>query len=125
MVVDTLRTMKLIPHDLKCSLYWFVNSISKGLLDNPAWELDTIDEFNSGQLNWDEYLATINDPTIISTAFTIWMNNIQMDDDNIVQNEEHATFRAFQYLRQHFDHRFTHDDIQPPFTEDELDEPQF
>jgi hypothetical protein len=73
--IDTFRTMKPIPHDLKCSLYWFVNSISKGLLDNPAWELDPIDQFNSGQLNWDEYLATINDPTIISTAFTIWMNN--------------------------------------------------
>jgi hypothetical protein len=84
MVVYTLRTKKLIPHNLKCSLYWLVNSISKGLLDNSDWELDSVDEFNSGQLNWDEYLVTINDPTIISPAFTIWMNNIQMDDDDMV-----------------------------------------
>ncbi len=117
--------MNPIPHDLKCALYWFINFTSKGLLDNPAWELDSIAEFDSGQLNWDKYLTTINDPTIITTAFTIWMNNIQMDDDGIVQNEQYAAFRAFQYLRQHFDHRFTNDDIQPSLTREELDEHQW
>ena len=117
--------MNSIPHDLKRALYWFVDYTTKGLLDNPAWDFDPVEAFETEQLDWDKYIATITDPTIIKTAFTIWMNNIQMNDDGTVQNEDYAEWRAFQCLRPHFDDRFAHADIDPPFTDEELAEPQW
>ena len=116
--------MNSIPDGLKLALYWFVDAISKGLLDNENWDFEPVERFETGELDWDRYLAAINDPTIIKTVYTIWMNNIQMDDENRVVNEQHACFRAFQYLRTQFDEEFTFDNIAPPLTETELVEAQ-
>ena len=117
--------MNPIPHDLKSALYWFVSNISKGLLQNENWDFDPIEDFDSGTLCWDKYVQTINDSTVITTAFTIWMNNIQINENGMVENSEYAAFRAFQCLRTHFDTRFVHENIVPPFSEEELTEPQW
>lgn len=121
----TLPTTSAIPHHLKSALYWFVDFISKGLLDNKAWDFHPLEDFDSQTISWDKYIATITHPTIIKTAFTIWMNNIRMNEDGTVENEEYAAFRAFQCLRPHFDPRYSHDDIVPPFSDEELAEAQW
>ena len=117
--------MKLIPSELKQALYWFVDSISKGMLENENWDFEPTEKFDNGDLDWAKYVAACNDPTVAKTAYTIWMNTIQLDRENRVLNESYATFRAFQYLRTHFDDTYNHDDITPPLTSVELDESQF
>jgi hypothetical protein len=117
--------MKQIPYGLKVALYWFIDAITKGLLDNENWDFDPLDRFDSGELDWNRYQAVINDPTIIKTVYTIWMNNIQLDDEHQVVNAEYACFRAFQYVRTQFDDGYTSDKIEPPLTRAEFEEAQF
>ena len=117
--------MNSIPDGLKISLYWFVDSVTKGLMDNENWDFDPLERFDSGELDWDRYISAINDPTIIKTVYTIWMNNIELDNENRVTNEQHASFRAFQYLRTQFDDEYTFDRITPTYTSAELNEAQF
>jgi hypothetical protein len=117
--------MKPIPNGLKVALYWFVDAITKGLLDNENWDFNPLERFESGELDWERYQAAMNDPTIIKTVYAIWMNNIQLDDEHQIVNEEHACFRAFQYLRTQFDGEYTSDRINPPLTAAELDEAQY
>jgi hypothetical protein len=117
--------MKPIPNGLKVALYWFVDAITKGLLGNENWDFDPLERFDSGELDWQQYQAAINHPTIIKTVYTIWMNNIQLDDEHQVVNKEHACFRAFQYLRTQFDSEYRFDQIDPPFTGAELGEAQY
>ena len=116
--------MTPLPDNLKLALYWFVDAISKGLLDNESWDFEPLEQFENGKLDWDRYLAAINDPTTIKTVYTIWMNNIRLDENYRVVNEQGASFRAFQYLRTQFDDNFSFDRIDPPFTDDELTEAQ-
>ncbi len=112
--------MPHLSHSLKSSLYWFVQDVSKGLLENDAWDFD----FDLHVPDWTQYQATILEPTIFATAFSIWMNNIELDESGNVLNEEHAALRAFQCLRPHFDPTFSHKDVQPPFADWELLEAQ-
>ena len=81
--------MNPIPDGLKISLYWFVDFVTKGLLDNENWDFDPMVRFDSNEFDWNRYTSAINDPTIIKTVFTIWMNNIQLDNDNRVINFEY------------------------------------
>lgn len=111
-----------MPHlskSLKSALYWFVQDVSKGLLEDSGWDFD----FDLHVLDWNQYQSVILDPTIIVTAYTVWMNNIQTDELGNVLNEEYAALRAFQVLRPHFDPAY--DGPTPPFADWELVEEQF
>ena len=98
---------------LKSSLYWFVEDLSKGLLDNEDWDfgyenLDTIEGL------WEKYQKAILDPSTIKQVFSIWSNNIEIDEKGNILNEDAASLRAFQYLRSCFDPDFDASDIVPP-----------
>ncbi len=109
---------------LKGALYWFVEDLTKGLLQDDNWNFDP-EMFDDERLDWDRYLAVIQDPTIIKMVYTIWSNNLELNTHGAVLNELHARFRAFQYLRSQFDDSYTHDLVEPEFATWELEEAQF
>ncbi len=104
---------------LKSSLYWFVEDLSKGLLDNEGWDFD-YENLDSIEGLWEKYQKAILDPSIIKLVFSIWSNNIEIDENGSVLNEDRSSLRAFQYLRSCFDPDFDAGDIVPPLEDWEM-----
>ena len=51
-------------------------------------------------------------------AFTIFMNNLEVDEDGNVLNYKYAENRAAQYIRRYFDSSYT---VEPPFENSEME----
>ena len=117
------QTKKLSP-SLKSSLYWFVEDLSKGLLQDENWDFN-LEYFDKHENSWGKYQKTICDPFVMKQVFSIWSNNIELNEKEEVINDEHSAIRAFQFLRVQFDPNFTYEDIKPPLEDWETKEFEF
>jgi len=64
----------------------------------------------------------LKDSSVLKIAFTVWFNNVEMDESGAVLNEEYAALRAFQSIRPYFDDGYSSDDISPPLEQWEVPE---
>ena len=117
-------TAKKIPDGVKIALYWFVEHLLKGMLEDDRWDFDE-SWFEEGVKDWGKYQSALLDSGVMKTAFTVWSNNVELDENGIVTNDGYAEFRAFQSIRPHFDDEYTYDDIEPPFEQWEVIENEF
>lgn len=107
--------MKSLSGSFKSALYWFVLDIMKGNLSHPDWDFKYVRDFNEVEGLREEFDEVISDPEVMKKVFTVWSNNIELDQSGNVVNTRHARLRAFQYLRCHFDPRFPEESVSPQF----------
>ena len=70
-------------------------------------------------LNDIDYISNLKEESSYAeTAFIVFMNNLEFDDDNGVTNYKHAEFRAAQYIRSYFDSSY---EVIPKFEEWEIE----
>jgi hypothetical protein len=65
-----------------------------------------------------DYQTVLSDPSTIEQAFAIWSNVLELDADGSVVNEEIASQRAAQYIRQQKDCSYV---VDPPFEQWEIE----
>lgn len=57
-----------------------------------------------------DYISVFSDePSLLETAYAVFANNIEMDENGTVLNEHYAQQRAAQYIRQYCDPAYTPD----------------
>ncbi len=94
-------------HCLRMFTYYYTN----GTLGFMVGEVPT-----SGEIDYREELK--DSPSNVEAIFSVYMNNIEMDDDGIVLNNKHAMKRAAQYIRSTYDSDYV---VVPEFEDWELE----
>lgn len=94
-------------HCLRMFTYYYTN----GTLGFVVGEVPTSGEFDYRE----EFKDT---PSIVESIFSVYTNNIEMDNDGIVLNNKHAMKRAAQYIRSSFDSGYV---VVPEFEDWELE----
>ena len=61
------------------------------------------------------FCSALTGPSAMKQVFSIWSNNIEIDEEGKVLNEDYALFRGGQYLRVAFDPNFHYHEVVPPF----------
>ncbi len=102
-----MKLSKDLRHHLRLFTYYFTN----GTLGFMVGEVPT-----SGDFDYREDL--MDSPSDMETMYSVYMNNIEMDENGTVLNDKHAMKRAAQYIRSSYDMKYV---VVPEFEDWELE----
>jgi hypothetical protein len=108
-----------IPSDIRGATTGFVVLLSKGLIDDKRWNWDL------EKCDWLRYRAGFSDPSVLKTTMAVFMNSLEIDESGKVINWSDASFRGFQYFRTQVDLTYPFTLIQPRFSLEEMEEPDW
>jgi hypothetical protein len=69
-------------------------------------------------LNGIDYSEVLREPSAMEMLYTIFTNNLELDEEGAPLNAGHSEDRAAQWLRKYCDRSYQ---VEPPFTDDEIE----
>lgn len=91
----------------------------KGLVWDDRWNWD------DDCLDWDKFRWGFNESSVLKTTLAVFLNTLEMNQDDTVANYQDARFRALQYFRTLVDNSYSFQNVEPPFQSIELEEPDW